>query len=298
MRILYFGNGVRGVKCLETLVNNNENIIGVVAHPNPESTVAHLARELGLPVYQPERVNASSFVDEVVKLYPDLSILSGYNQILKKRIISIPKHGTINLHGGKLPEYRGVAPINWQIINGETTGGCAIIYVDEGIDTGDIIVQEYYDISLEDTAATVVEKTLEIFPRLLIETLEKIKTGTVKRIKQNVEEGCYYTRRYPRDGKIDWKSMTAMEVYNLVRALVKPYPGAFTYHGDAKIIIWKASLLREKIKGVPGRVPLKLENGVVVIAKDFGLLIEEISVGESEEVINPRQYFSLGDDLS
>lgn len=298
MRILYFGNGVRGVKCLETLVNNNENIIGVVAHPNPESTVAHLARELGLPVYQPERVNASSFVDEVVKLYPDLSILSGYNQILKKRIISIPKHGTINLHGGKLPEYRGVAPINWQIINGETTGGCAIIYVDEGVDTGDIIAQEYYDISLEYTAATVVEKTLEIFPILLVETLEKIKMGTVKRVKQNVAEGCYYTRRYPRDGKIDWRRMTALEVYNLVRALVKPYPGAFTYHGDAKIIIWKASLLREKIKGVPGRVPLKYKDGVVVIAKDFGLLIEEISVGESEEVINPRQYFSLGDDLS
>ena len=167
MRIVYFGNGSRGVKCLQTLVEHREEIIAVVGHPTPESDVVATGRKLGLPVFQPEKVNDTSFADAMAELRPDLNVLAGYNQILRKRIIEIPNKGTINLHGGKLPEYRGTAPINWQIINGETTGGCSIIYVDEGIDTGDIIVQEPYEIGLEDDAATIMQKTIEIFPKLL-----------------------------------------------------------------------------------------------------------------------------------
>ena len=297
MRILYFGNGIRGQTCLKTMVNQGENVVGVVAHPGEKSTVARLAEKLGLRYFQPKKVNARSFLEEVNKLGPDLCVLSGYNQILRKEILSIPKFGVINLHGGRLPEYRGVAPINWQILNGEVKGGCSIIYVDEGIDTGDIIAQDYYDISPNDDAATATEKTLQIFPPLLVESLARIREGTVKRIRQDPNAGCYYTRRYPKDGEIDWNTMTAVQVHNLVRALVKPYPGAFTHHVTKRIVIWKTSLLTNVIKGIPGRVPLKQNLGAVVIAADRALLIEKVSIGESEKIIDARPCFDLGDDL-
>lgn len=300
MKILYFGNNIRGIKCLEALVENgrHEEIIGVVTPPNKMSEMALKAKELGFQVMQPEKVNEEKCIREIRSLKPDVFILSGYNHILKKQILSIPPMGAINLHGGKLPEYRGVAPINWQIINGETMGGCAILFVDEGIDTGDIIAQELYEITMKDTAATILEKTLELLPRMLIDVLDEMERGTVKRVKQGLLKGCYYTRRYPRDGKILWKEMTALQVYNLVRALAKPYPGAFFYYRGKKIIVNKTSLLEEEIRGVPGRISLFRRGGVVVIAKDRGVVIEEISVDGEMSDIEPKTYFSsLGDDL-
>ncbi len=302
MRILYMGNNIRGVVCLKALAEHGEEVIGVVVHPNlkeedPEESVLETAKRYGYPIYQPVQVNNPDFVREVRNLAPDLIILAGYNQILKKDLIDIPRLGCINLHGGKLPEYRGVAPINWQIIRGETTGGIAILFVDEGIDTGDIIAQVRFDITLEDTAKTVLDKTLELFPPLLLDVLAKFKFGTVPRIKQNREEGCYYTRRYPRDGQIYWKDMTAWEVYNLIRGLVKPYPGAFTYHRGEKLFIWKASWMSETIRGIPGRVCLRREKGVVVLAKDRGLLIEEVQP-EKGPILEANAYFkNLGEDL-
>lgn len=302
MRILYLGNNIRGVVCLKALVEHGEEIIGVVVQPglkeeNPAESVQEIAKSYGCPVYQPTRVNAPEFLKQVRDLAPDLAILVGYNQILKKDLIEIPKLGCINLHGGKLPEYRGVAPINWQIIRGETTGGIAILFVDEGIDTGDIIAQVRFEITLKDTAKTILDKTLELFPPLLLEVLSKFKSGRVPRIKQNREEGCYYTRRYPWDGQIHWQEMTAWEVYNLIRALVKPYPGAFTYHRGEKLFIWKASWLAETIRGIPGRICLRREKGVVILAKDRGLLIEEVQP-EKGPLVPANAYFkNLGEDL-
>ena len=146
-------------------------------------------------------------------------------------MFDLPPLGTINLHGGKLPEYRGAAPINWQIINGETSGGCSIIYVDEGIDTGDIIAQEIYPIEAHDTHASILEKTLEIFPRLLIQVLEQIENGTVKAQKQDPHAGSYYIRRYPSDSEINWDRLTDIQVHNLVRGMFGPYPGGIFFSG-------------------------------------------------------------------
>ena len=301
MRILYFGNNIRGISCLESLVRdtNTHEIIGVVSPPDEMSEMAVKARDLGFRVLQPQKVNGENCINEIKSLKPDLFILAGYNQILKKTLLSLPARGAINLHGGKLPEYRGVAPINWQIINGEAEGGCAILFVDEGIDTGDIIAQELYEITTEDTAATVLEKTIEIFPRMLIKVVDEIGKGVVKRIKQDPLKGCYYTRRYPRDGRILWEEMTAFNVYNLVRALTKPYPGAFSFYKSSKIIINKASLLQEEIRGIPGRVALFKGDGVVVIAKDKGIVIEELSINGETRAIKPRAYFGkLGEELN
>jgi len=184
---------------------------------------------------------------------------------------------------GELPQYRGSSTLNWMIINGETKGGVAIILIDAGIDTGDIIAKESFEIRPNDTIKEVIYKTDKIFPRLLIKVIRQIKNGTVKRKPQPPGKGTYYHTRYPRDGKINWERSSAKEVYNLVRALTHPCPGAFTYFNNKKLIIWKASLIEEDIRGIPGRVCLRRRRGIVAIAADRGLLITRVQPeGKSE----------------
>lgn len=299
MNIVYFGNNPRGVKCLTVLHAAGFNVAAVVVHhgasdkPEPAS-VHYLAKQYGLPVFDPKNVNSSEFLIELKKIKPDLMVLSGYNQILKREILAFPPKGTINLHGGYLPKYRGGSPINWQIINGETVGACAIIYVDEGIDTGDILAQETYPIGLDDTAGEITEKTLNIFPRLLIEVVNQIKSGAVKPIKQDLALGSYYCKRYPDDGRIVWDKMTAQDVHNLVRGLNGPsLQGAFTFLRDQEIIIWRTKLCSLSIKGIPGRIALKNEEGVIVLTKDSGVLITEIKLGDDPRILSARDYFKI-----
>ena len=294
MKIIYFGNGPRGVGCLEILFKKKYNICAIVGHSG-DSDVVSLGLMHRIPTFQPRKVNEKSFVSKLRKCSPDLFVLAGYNQILNKDLINLPRFGALNLHGGKLPDYRGAAPINWQIINGETKGGCCIIFVDEGIDTGDIVEQVYYDINENDTAEDIVKKQLDLFPNMLISTIEKIKNNKIIRMKQNINIGSYYTRRYPKDGLINWHQITAKQAHNLIRALHGPYPPAFcNYKGEVYNIL-SSQMLNEKILGPPGRIALRQENGTVVIAKDKGLLITEISGQDGSKCTH--KIFKLGDDF-
>ena len=294
MNIIFFAKGKRGQRCLDYLLQRDYQIQAVVTIQEEPALKTMIANR-EVPILIPEKVNTKRFAKTLKSYDPDLFVLSGYNKILRPVIFDIPPLGTINLHGGLLPEYRGAAPINWQIINGETIGGCSIIYVDEGIDTGDIIRQQYYRIHPEDTHASVLEKTLEIFPPLLRKVLEDIEKGQETVIPQDPEEGSYYTRRYPRDSKIDWKGMSDIEVHNLVRGMHGPYPAAFTFRGEQRVEIDRTTLINETVKGVPGRVPKQRENSVIVLAKNRGLLVDVIHVdGQS---IPPAEFFNLGDDL-
>ena len=249
----------------------------------------------GCRVLRPDRVNHPDVITAVRALEPDLFVLSGYDQILRRELLGVPGRGTINLHGGKLPEYRGTAPINWQIINGERVGGCAVLFADEGIDTGDILDQRSFPIEPEDDAQSVLIKTLELFPGMLTGVLRRFQEGDVQGERQDLQAGAYYTRRYERDGKIDWRGMRAETVHNLVRALVPPYPGAFTERAGERIAILKSRIMEEAIHGIPGRVPLKRPSGVVVIAADRGLLVETVLV--AGETVAARDFFQIGEDL-
>jgi len=299
MRIVYFGNNIRGVICLEALHENGFDISAVVVHHGaPDealpTSVHHLAKGLSIPVFDPGNVNAPDFISKLQGLSPELMILCGYNQILKREILDVPSKGTINLHGGYLPYYRGGSPINWQILNGETVGGCAIIYVDEGIDTGDIIAQELYPIGPDEIAGEVIEKTLRIFPVLLINAVKQIEDGRVRPIKQDLSVGTYYCKRYPRDGQIFWGRMTALQIHNLVRALNGPHlPGAFSLLDGRKIIIWKTKLLENPVAGPPGRIALKEKDGVIVIAADNGILVTEIKVEKERKIIGAKDFFRI-----
>lgn len=294
MKIVYFTKGIRGRRCLDAVLDEGYQVLAVVG-VGKDPALAEIAEREGIPILIPENINTKDFAEKLRGLGADLFILSGYNKILRPLIFEIPPRETINLHGGKLPDYRGAAPINWQIIEGETEGGCAVIYVDEGIDTGDIIRQELYPIEPEDTHSSVLEKTLEIFPRLLLEVLKDIRENRVSVQKQDPLEGAYYTRRYPRDSRINWQTMTDVQIFNLVRGMHGPYPAAFTYRGEVKVEIEEAGLLEEVIMGIPGRVPMFKDNAAVVLAQNRGLLIKKVAVAGKE--IKPGQIFKIGDDL-
>ncbi len=294
MKIVYFTKGQRGSTCLAYILEKGYSV-GAVIGVDQEDEVDQLAEQYGFPILLLDKINSLESVAQLKELDSDLFVLCGYNKILKKSVIEIPPLGTINLHGGKLPEYRGAAPINWQIINGEIIGGCSIIYVDEGIDTGDIIAQEIYPLEAEDTHASVLDKTLEIFPRLLVQVLEQVESGTVQTIKQDPLAGKYFRRRYPRDSRIDWSGMTDVQVHNLVRGMHGPYPAAFTYRDDIKVEIDRTELLEETITGIPGRIPQKRAHQAVVLAKNRGLVILEITV--DGEKTDPSTFFKIGDDL-
>jgi methionyl-tRNA formyltransferase len=302
MRIVFMGNGERGVACLRALIENGESIVGAVVHPGQgapaqEETVRTLARRHQIPTIDPERINAMESMKGLLAWKPDLMVLAGYNQILQSPVINVAPLGCINLHGGKLPDYRGTAPLNWAIINGETRIGLSIIFVDEGIDTGDIIAEAEFQISIHETIREAVDRTLQIFPEMLLAVVKEIKSGCVMRVRQNPSGGTYYTRRYPRDGIIRWSSMSAFQVHNLVRALTRPYPGAFTFLNGKKVLIWRTSLLEEDIRGVPGRVAFLREEGTVVIAGDKGLMVHEIQVEDNDPVPSNTIFHRMGMDL-
>ena len=294
MNIIYFGNGQRGVRCLEILLKGKYNISAIVGHVG-DSDVVRLGKKHRIPTLQPRKINENNIVGKLREYSPDLFVLAGYRQILKKDLINVPKFGSFNLHGGKLPEYRGVAPINWQIINGETTGGCCIILLDKGIDTGNIVEQVNHSISENDTAGDVINKQLEIFPPMLIRSIENIRRNKLTRVKQDLSVGAYYTRRYPKDGKINWHNLNAKQVHNLIRALNGPYPPAFCNYNGERYNILSSRLLDEKIMGLSGRIALRNKNGTVVIAKDKGLLITDISRQDGTKC--SHKIFKLGDDL-
>jgi methionyl-tRNA formyltransferase len=223
--------------------------------------------------------------------------MAGYNQILRGKVLSVPEIGVLNLHGGKLPEYRGGSTLNWMIINGETEGGVAILFADEGIDTGKIVLQKKFPIDADDTIVDIINKTDQIFPEMLTTVLNQIENETTNLTPQSSEDGCYYHSRRPQHGEIHWREHTAKEVYDLVRALAGPYPSAFTKYDDIIIKIEKSTILNETVRGVPGRVCLRRPKGVVVIAQDRGILVEKVTP-ETGKTQDATEFFdSIGVDL-
>ena len=297
MKIAYFGHGTRGEKCLEAVIEAGHQVIEVICLPtnNSSNGLASYAAKTRIPTVFPKDPNSPDFVEHLKELDVELFILCGYTKIIKNPVILLPKLGCINLHGGMLPKYRGGSPINWQIINGETRGGCCILFVDEGIDTGDIILQETYPIAKNDCAGDIIEKTLKIFPEMLKSVLTYFERDKVPRIKQVRDEGNYFCKRYPEDGRIDWPKMTAQQVHNTIRGLRGPgLPGAFSFYQNKKVVLWEAEMVSQCIIGAPARVAFKWDNGVVIPCSDKSLLIKKVLNPENNTMSPARDLFQTG----
>jgi len=278
--ILYI-SGERGVSVLQRLVSSKHRVRSVVV-PGPISTnidYRQICDQYGIVLKVVEDVNSEAYRQSLLSDdLPDIGIICGFPTIFRDQLIPIPKYGTINLHAGKLPEYRGGSPLNWQLINGEKEITISVIQVDSGIDTGPILAEHKFPVSLNDDISDVHKAANNAFPNLVESVLDQMEKDGVDGRPQVIEEGCYWHQRNIADGRISWREATSTQVHDLVRALTKPYPGAFSYLGHRKVVIYKTSLPTKKIMGTPGHVCWVQGDGPFVICRDRGIRLEEYEI--------------------
>lgn len=241
------------LESLKALYEAKYDIIGVVTNiDKPKgrgmkmvaSPVKEYAIEKNLQVYQPIKVrNNPEFLEEVKKLNPDLICVVAYGKILPQELLDIPKYGCVNVHGSLLPEYRGAAPIQWAVLNGDKKTGVTTMFMNAGMDTGDMILKEEIEIGEDETTGELWDRLKTIGANLLIKTVKEIENGTATRTKQP-EEGTMAPMLSKEMAKIDWKNKTANDIKNLVRGL-NPIMGAYTFLDGKKIKFWKVQTLTE-----------------------------------------------------
>ncbi len=282
MKAIVFAYHDIGCAGLKALTEAGYDVQAVFTHTDDPgennffSSVARLGAELDLPVYAPEDVNHPLWVDRIRDLQPDVIFSFYYRHMLSDEILSLAPQGGFNLHGSLLPHYRGRAPVNWALVNGETETGATLHKMVKRPDAGDIIGQQKVTIADSDTALTLHKKVLEAAQAVLKEQLPKLKNGTATFTKQDESQASYFGRRTAADGEILWHK-SAKEINNLVRAVTEPYPGAFSYLGQRKLIVWRSRVLDTQHDKQPGTV---LSTSPLVIACGEGAL--EIVAGQND----------------
>lgn len=251
MNIVFMGTPDFAKESLEAIYKAGHNIMAVVTNPDrPKgrgmklipSEVKEYALEKGLKIEQPLKIK--ELTEELKSLKPDVICVVAYGKILPKKILEIPKLGCINVHASLLPKYRGAAPIQWAVLNGDKVTGVSTMYMDKGMDTGDIILKEEVTIGEDETTGELWDRLSKIGGELLVQTLEKIENGTAPRQKQG-EDFTVAPMLSKEMAKIDWETKTAQEIKNLVRGL-NPIMGAFTYLNGKKIKFWKVAIASEE----------------------------------------------------
>lgn len=292
MRILFMGTPDIAVGCLQKIIDEKHDIIGIVTQPDKPvgrgkkmgmPPVKELALKYDLPVYQPIKARDEEFVNILKDLNPDLIVVVAFGQILPKSILDIPKFGCVNVHVSLLPKYRGAAPINWVIINGEDKTGVTTMYMDEGLDTGDMILTSEFELNDEITAGELHDIMKEEGAKVLKETIDLIEKGEAPRIPQNHDEFTYAPMMNKTLGQIDF-SKSAKEIHNLVRG-VNPWPSAYTTYKGQTMKIWKTKVLSEASDKAPGTILKVDKEGIRVSTKDNVILISEIQMPGKKRVL-------------
>lgn len=284
MRIVFMGTPEFAVPSIKMLVENNYNVVAAVTQPDKPKgrgnkitppPVKVYAEEKGIIVLQPEKIKTGEFFRQLEALKPDLFITVAYGRILPQDILELPPLGCINVHGSLLPKYRGAAPIQWAIINGEKKTGITTMYTDVGMDTGDMLLKREVEIPMDMTAGELHDCLSIVGAEVLKETLECLKNGSLKREKQIEEEATHAPMMTKETGSIDW-SKSAFDIHNLVRG-TSPWPGAYTKFCGCKLKICKTQLIEGDNRGCkPGTIIKKDKNGIIVACGDGVLNIVEI----------------------
>lgn len=300
MKAVVFAYHNMGLAGLEALTRHGYDIAAVFTHEDdPDEncwfgSVKNWALQHNIQVYTTEEINSDVWIEKIRDLHPDVIFSFYYRKMIVNRILDIPRVGAFNLHGSLLPRYRGRCPVNWVLVNGENKTGVTLHYMVDKPDAGDIVGQREIAIDFKDTAENLYGKLCQSASLLLDEVLPKIKTGQFTAIKQDLAAGSYYGGRRPEDGRIDWNK-SASEVYNLIRAVTRPYPGAFgLLENSEKIIIWWGEPIEENSNGVPGNVYICNEEVLVQTGKNALKLIDVEIAGKSicgREIID---YFRNG----
>ena len=281
--LAYHNIGCAGIR---SLMEKGIEIAAVFTHRDDPGealwfdSVAELASDLGIPVFAPENINHPLWVAQIRDLKPDIIFSFYYRDLIKPEILDIPPAGCLNLHGSLLPRYRGRCPINWVLVKGETETGVTLHYMTPRPDDGDIVGQHRFAIDPDDTALTLNQKAVTAAVQLLSEVLPRIVDGTAERIPQDASKASYFGGRRPSDGEIDWRQ-PAPVVRNLVRAVTRPYPGAFSHIGSRRCFFWSVRETAAE-SGMPGEIvsvaPLVIRCGqaaveVVSAQEDGGITL-------------------------
>ena len=280
MRFVLYVKGDRGVHTLAGLMQH-ELSPALCVSEKAEAPILDFCKRQSLPVFVESQPKKAEHIAMVQGYKPELLVCAGYSKILPMELFSGMRHGAINCHGGRLPEYQGASPIPWQIINGETYGIAYVLKMTAGVDDGPILAQARYEIGEQETARHITDKVAAIFERIIPDVVEAYSLGKPPAgTPQRVENACHWTRRYPDDGLIVWSRMTTRQVVNLVRALDDPYPGAYIMRNGEKIIIRRARLYDQRMAGIPGRCIGKTQQGALILATDGAVeVLEFIKAG-------------------
>ena len=251
MSVILLGYHNMGCRALKVLTELGIEVPAVFTHKDSSNenvwfdSLADFARASGISCYFPEDVNQKEWVDLIRSLEPDIILSCYFRQMIKQEILDAPRIAAVNLHGSLLPKYRGRCPVNWQLVFGEKKSGVTLHHMVLKADAGDIVGQKAVDVDERDTALSLFKKLEDAAEEVLREYIPKLLDGTAPRIKQDHSQATYFGGRRPEDGKIQW-NWDAQRIYNLVRAVTWPYPGAFAMLGDKKIYIWDAEPLPER----------------------------------------------------
>lgn len=300
-RIVFMGTPEFAVPSLQALLNADPDtvgrVVGVVTQPDRPKGRGHqlaappiklLARQAGLPVLQPVKMKDPDFLDALCRWTPDVIAVTAFGRILPPVVLDLPPLGCVNVHGSLLPKYRGAAPVQWAIINGEIETGITTMLMDPGLDTGPMLLQETIPIHPTDTAGDLAARLAPVGGRLLVETIAGLKNGTLSPIPQDHAKATLAPLLKKEDGMLDWKD-TAPALANRIRGLT-PWPGAYAHHGEERWQIWRAQAASVGCaEAEPGTI-LEVTKETIRVATGKGsLLIQEIQSAAGKR-LSVRQY--------
>lgn len=293
MRIVFMGTPDFAVPCLEALVQNKYNVVGVVTQPDKPfgrkqselkaPPVKEAALRLGIGVIlQPVKVRTPEFLESIRVLEPDLIVTAAYGRILTKNVLDVPRLGCINVHASLLPKYRGAAPIQWAIINGDEKTGITTMFMDEGMDTGDILMTREIPIPHDMTSGELFDELKTLGAEVLLETLEALENGTLVRTPQDNTRAVNVPMITKEIGQIDWNKKAA-EIHNLVRG-TSPWPGAFTFYKGSRMKIWKTAVAENCSAAKPGTIVEILKDRLRVATGEGCIDILELQFDNSRRM--------------
>lgn len=295
MSIIFFGTPDFAIPSLNALIESKEAIKLVVTQPDKQKGRGHilahppvkdLSLSAGIPVIQPVKIRDDNFRRKLNEINPEFIIVAAYGKLLPEIILSIPEKGCINVHASLLPKYRGAAPIQWALINGETVTGVTTMLMNEGLDTGDILLQKNIEIEEKDNSETLSKKLSQLGAAILIETINGLRTGIIKPVPQ-IGEAVYAPPLKKTDGRIMWDK-DAKDLFNFIRAMI-PWPSAYTYLKNERIKIIRAKPIEGE--GVPGRIE-KASEGELLAGTGKGLLFIEELQPDGKKIMSSSAFLS------
>lgn len=289
MRVVALAYSDVGCACLDVLLHSGDELVAVYTHtddPDEEiwfGSVEALAQSHGIPVFRPDDINRPEWVERIREQAPDVIFSFYYRKLVCREILDIPRLGAMNVHGSLLPRYRGRCPVNWVLVHGETETGVTLHQMVEKPDAGDIVAQRAIPIEPTDSAGSLQAKLAAEAARMLEAALPAIRSGTHPSVPQDLSAGSYFGARTPEDGRIDW-TRPAAEIYDLVRAVAHPFPGAFTHLEGRRLFVWWAEPEAARPDDAPVPGELSRDDGMCVGTGQGWLWVRRCQLEGEEEL--------------